>query len=152
MKNVLKIFCRKDYAKIKALNEIQDVTKNMFMSKIFQFVIASSIVFTILLANTNISFYDNYIINKLEFINLKGTLIEYTDIKCVYEVDKFDTEYGIEVNEKTYIIELKDDTKITLFLFEEYDVLKEKLLPILNQKNVEIKQLNTLEDNEGSNY
>ena len=143
---MLKIFCKKDYAKIKALNEIQDISKNIFMSKVFQFVIAASIVFTILVANTNISFYDNYIINKLDLFNLKGTLIEYTDIANVYEVDKFELEYGIEVNESTYIIELKDSTKINLYLFEDYDVLKEKLLPIFEKQNVKITKVTYIND------
>ena len=141
-KIMYKLLYRKQYSKMIALDEIENTSFiNNIMSKVLQFVIALGIVFTILLGNTNISFYNNYFIDKLNLFNLKGTVYTYEDVLCVYEAEGIKTSFGGIIDEKCYVFVLKDGSKIDLYYDIDYSDVKENIIPICNKYNIDIRQI-----------
>ena len=141
-KYIYKIFNKKNYDTLVALDEIENTQiSNNIMNKAFQFLIALGLVFTVLLSNTNISFYDNYFKDNLDFFSLKGNNISYDDVKCIYKTDKIVNESGKVIALNTYTIALKDKTKVDLHMFLYYEDIKENIIPIFEQKQIEVRHI-----------
>lgn len=146
-KIVYKIFFKKNYNKIIALDEIENSGKvtNM-MLKLFQFTIAMGIVFSILIANTNIAFYEDNFKNNLDFLNIEGETISYQDVESVYKTNKIKNNFGQIVNKSTYVIVLKDERKINLYYHMQLEDIEENIIPIFKNHNIEIREIE-LENN-----
>ena len=145
-KFVYKILYKKDYDKIIALDEIENKHIDGFMSKLFQFIIASCIVTTILMANTNISFYEEYFNNNLEFTKLKGENISYMDVNSVYKAYARINDFGQTIEYPTYVIVLNDGRKIDLYFDMDFEEVKKNIIPIFENKNIEIKEIDFVEN------
>ncbi|MBQ8043492.1 MAG: hypothetical protein IJ272_05010 [Clostridia bacterium] len=142
-----KLLFKKKYNEIKALDEIENGGKiESVMSKLFQFIIAIGLVFSILAANTNISFYDEYFKNNLEFLNIKGTSYNYQDVECVYKADGIINDFGQVVNNPTYVIILKGGEKINLYYDVEFEDIKENIIPIFEGHNIEIREIDLVDN------
>jgi len=146
-KNIYKILFRKNYEKIIALDEIENGSNVInIMTKLFQFIIALGIIFSILTANTNISFYEeNFKIN-LDFLNLKGESIQYQSVYCVYRANGLKNDFGKVVNNPTYVIVLNDGRQINLYYYMEYDEIKENIIPIFKKYNIEIREIDLVDN------
>lgn len=149
-KIIYKIFFRKSYNEIIALDEIENSGKvtNM-MSKLFQFIIAFGIIFSLLVANTNIAFYENSFKYNLDFMDIKGETIQYTDVECVYKAGSIKNAFSQVVNNPSYVIALKGGQQINLYYYMEFDTIKENIIPIFEKNNIQIKEID-LVDNIGN--
>lgn len=144
---VYKLLFKKKYNEIKALDEIENGDKTeSVMSKVFQFIIAIGLVFSILAANTNISFYDEYFKYNLEFLNIKGTSYNYQDVECVYKADGIINDFGQVVNNPTYVIILMGGEQINLYYDVEFEDIKENIIPIFEKHNIEIREIDLVDN------
>lgn len=136
-KKIYKIFFRKKHKELLAYDELENTkASNKFMTKFMQFVIAMSLVITVLLANTNLQFRENGIISNLDFFNIKGDLIEYSDIEKVYREDSTINAFGEEMDTTTYTIFLQNGDKLDLSYELTVEEIEEYILPILEKHNV----------------
>ena len=146
-KIVYKMFFRKKYEKIMALDEIENGEKVINnMSKLFQFIIAIGIVISILSANTNIMFYEDSFKDNLEFLRIKGESYNYTDVDCVYKANGIRNDFGQVVNNPTYVIVLKGGKQINLYYTMEFNDIKENIIPIFENHNIEIKEIDLVDN------
>lgn len=144
---VYKLLFRKKYNEIKALDEIENGEKvERVMSKLFQFIIASSLVFSLLIANTNIAFYEEYFKDNLDLLSIKGTSYEYEDVYCVYKADGIINDFGQVVNNPTYVILLKGGEQINLYYDVEFEDAKNNIIPIFEKHNIEIREIDLVEN------
>lgn len=142
-KYVYKIFFRKEIKQIMALDEIENTDKvEHLMAKLFQFVIALGLVFSVLLANTNISFYENGFTDRLSFFNIKGTAFSYMDVKCVYKVRNKKDYLGNNVNNPSYIIHLNNNEQIRLYYYMKLEDIENNIIPIFIKNNIQILEIN----------
>lgn len=146
-KIVYKLFFKKSYKKIIALDEIENSEKvEATMSKLFQFTIAFGIVFSLLAANTNIALYEGKFNNNLEFLSIKGEDISYTDVECVYKAGGIVNDLGYVVNNPTYVIVLKDGRQINLYYYMEFEDIKKNIVPIFEKNNIEIREIDLVDN------
>lgn len=144
---VYKILFKKKYNDIKALDEIENGGKvEQMMSKLFQFIIAASLVFAVLIANTNIAFYDEYFKDNLDLLTITGTTHSYNDVYCVYKADGIKNDFGQIVNNPTYVIVMKDRTKINLYYYVEFEDIKENIIPIFEKNNIQIREIDLVDN------
>ena len=144
---VYKLLFKKKYNEIKALDEIENSGKiERVMSKIFQFIIASSLVFSILIANTNIAFYEEYFKDNLDLLSIKGTSYNYQEVYCVYKADGITNDFGQVVNNPTYVILLKGGEQINLYYDVEFEDAKNNIIPIFEKHNIEIREIDLVEN------
>jgi len=148
---VYKLLFRKKYNDIKALDEIENGGKvEKVMAKLFQFIIAASLVFSVLIANTNIAFYDEYFKDNLDLLSIKGTSYNYQDVYCVYKAGGITNDFGQVVNNPTYVIAIKGGEQINLYYDVEYEEAKNNIIPIFEKHNIEIREIDlvdNIEDN-----
>ncbi len=141
-KIMYKLFFRKNYNKILALDEIENSERvEAIMSKLFQFIIALGLVFSLLSANTNIAFYEGNFNNNLEFFSLKGETISYADVNCVYKAGGIMNDFGYVVNNPTYVIVLNDGRQISLYYYMEFEDIEKNIVPIFKKNNIEIREI-----------
>ena len=141
-KLIYKIFFKKKLKELMALDEIENNEKvESLMSKLFQFIIALGLVFAVLAANTNISFYENSFNNNLGFFDLKGKEFSYTDVKCVYKAKGIMNDFGYVVNNPTYVIVLNNNEQISLYYHMEFEDIERNIIPILKNNNIEIREI-----------
>lgn len=142
-----KLLFRKTYDKFIALDEIENSSAiQRVMNKLFQFIIALGIVTSVLVANTNIAFYDNYFVDNQKILNLKGKAISYEEVKCVYKANARMNDFGQVVNNPAHVIVLKDGTKIDLYYNFNFEDTEKNMIPIFKQKNIEIKEIDFIEN------
>jgi len=146
-KIVYKLFFKKSYNKMMALDEIENSERvESVMSKLFQFIIASGLVFSLLAANTNITFYEGNFNNNLEFFSLKGETISYADVNCVYKAAGIMNDFGYVVNNPTYVIVLNDGRQIILYYYMEFEDIEKNIVPILKKNNIEIREIDLVDN------
>ncbi len=144
---VYKLLFKKRYNEIKALDEIENGGKvEKVMSKTFQFIIAASLVFSILIANTNIAFYDAYFKDNLDLLSIKGTSYNYGDVYCVYKADGIVNDFGQIVNNPTYVIVIKGGEQISLYYDVEFEDTKNNIIPIFEKHNIEIREIDLVDN------
>lgn len=144
---VYKLLFRKRYNEIKALDEIENGGKvDRLMSKIFQFIIAASLVFSVLIANTNIAFYEEYFKHNLDLLSIKGTSYNYDDVHCVYKADGIKNDFGQVVNNPTYVIVIKGGEQINLYYDVEFEDAKNNIIPIFEKHNIEIREIDLVDN------
>ena len=131
-----------EYTMFDMLNNGEKI--NNFMTKLFQFVIAACIAFSMLSANTYISFASNDIVLKEGYFNLKGETISYDKIDSIYITDKIKNDLVGEIDNKNYVIVLKDNTKIELYWYLTNEEVEENILPIFKEKNIDIKTIDVI--------
>lgn len=145
-KILAKIAYGKKYEEYERLDILQNtVSANNKMAKMFQFMIAIGITVSMLTANTYIKFNEKNIIENTDMLQINGNEISYSMIDSVYKTEKLKgfKEY---IDVENYVIVLKDNTKIELYMYmtnEEFDTY---VLPILNKKEIEIKNIDFLEN------
>lgn len=140
-----KLLFKKKYEDIRRLCEIAKNNKlEKLMSNLFQFVIAASLIFSVLLANTNISFYEEYFKDNLNLLNIQGTSYSYEDVYCVYKADGMLSNFGKLVNNPTYVIVLKGGEQINLYFDVEFEVAKNNIIPIFEKRNIEIREIDLI--------
>ena len=145
-KILAKITYGKRFEEYNRIDAIQNpASTNNKMSKSFQFVIAAGIALSVLAANTYIKFNENNIILNTDMLQVNGTEIPYTMVDSVYKTEKIKgfKEY-VEVD--NYVIVLKDNTKIELYMYMTNEEFEQYVLPILNKKEIEIKNIDLLEN------
>ena len=146
-KIVYKLFFKKNYNKMMALDEIENSERvEATMSKLFQFTIALGLVFSVLAANTNISFYEGNFKNNLEFFSIKGETISYADVNCVYKTDSIMNDFGYVLNNPTYVIVLNGGRQISLYYYMEFEDIEKNIVPIFEKNNIEMRKID-LENN-----
>lgn len=144
---IYKLLYRKKYKEIKALNEIENsVRLEKTMSKIFQFIIAASLIFSVLVANTNIAFYEEYFKDNLDLLNIKGTSYNYQEVECVYKARRTTNTFGKIVDSPTYVIVLKGGEQINLYYDVEIEDIEKNIIPILQKHNIEIREIDLSEN------
>lgn len=117
---------------------------NNFMTKLFQFVIAGCIAISMLAANTYIQFTDKNIVLNEDYFNLKGEEIPYEKVNSIYITEKIKNELVGEIDNKNYVIVLKDNTKIELYWFLTNEEVEENVLPLIREKGIEIKTIDLI--------
>ena len=142
-----KLLFKKKYTEIKALDEIANSDKvEKIMSKSFQFIIALGLVFSILAANTNIAFYDEYFTNNLDLLSIKGKKYSYQEVECVYKANGITNDFGQIVNNPTYVIILKGGEQINLYFDVDFEDIKENIIPIFESRNIEIREIDLVDN------
>jgi len=142
-----KLLFGKKYNEIKALDEIENGDKTeRVMSKLFQFIIAAGLVFSVLIANTNIAFYEVCFKDNLDLLTIKGTSYNYEDVYCVYKADGIINDFGQIVNNPTYVIILKGGEQINLYYDVEFEDAKKNIVPIFEKNNIEIREIDLVEN------
>ena len=130
-----KIIYRKNCSKIIMLDTLSVTDKiNKNMDKFCQFIIAASIVWTMLSANN------------LDMLQIEGEFIPYTDVKCVYKTNGIMNDLGFVVDNKSAVIVLNNNEQINLYYSVDTSEVYDKILPILESKNIPIKQVELVED------
>lgn len=141
-KKIYKIFFRKNQKEMLAFDELENTkATNKFMTKFLQFVIATSLVLTVLFANTNLQFREDGIVSNLDFFSIKGEFIEYTQIDKLYKTEYTVDVLGEKMDATTYTISLKNGEKIDLSYELTTEEIEEKILPILNTHNVVLESI-----------
>ena len=144
---IYKLFFRKKYKQIKALDEIENGEKmETVMSKLLQFTIALGLVFSILGANTNIAIYDEYFNNNLDFWSITGNKYYYQDVHCVYKACGIINGVGQIVNNPTYVIILKGGEQINLYFDIEFEDIRDNIIPIFEKNNIEIREIDLVDN------
>ena len=142
-----KAIFKKEYKELIELDQVENTPKIQYiMSKLFQFIIALGLVFSILLANTNISFYEGYFKDNLELLHLKGEMLEYTDVECVYRAEGFINGFEKIVNYPTYIILIKEGHQIDLSYYMDYVEIEKHIIPIFEKNNIDIRKIDLVEN------
>ena len=146
-KKVYKIFFRKQYKDIIALDEIENTKKTEhIMFKILQFIIAAGLVSSVLIANTNISFYEDYFRNNLALLDIKGEMVEYSDVECVYKAACFKNGFGNIVDYTSYIMVLQGGEQIDLSYYIDNKEIERDIIPILKKHNIEMRDIDMVEN------
>ena len=144
---VYKLLFRKKYNEIKALDAIENGGKvEKMMSKVFQFIIAASLVFSVLIANTNIAFYEEYFKDNLDLLSIKGTSYSYNDVYCVYKTNGIINDFGQVVNNPTYVIVIKGGEQINLYYDVEFEDVKNNIIPIFEKRGIEIREIDLVDN------
>lgn len=144
-KKAYKIFFKKEQKEILAIDELENSpTVERRMSKFLQFVIAVSLVFTILLANTNIQFRNDNIICNLNLLSIKGQTINYENIEKMYKAKSVTNDFGKRINETAYVILLKNNEQIDLYYDISDEDVEKYILPIIIKKNIPIEEIDTV--------
>ncbi len=144
---VYKLLFRKKYNEIKALDEIENGGKiERVMSKLFQFIIAAGLVFSVLIANANIAFYEEYFKDNLDLLSINGTSYNYHDVYCVYKADGIINDFGQVVNNPTYVILLKGGEQINLYYDVEFEDAKNNIIPIFEKRGIEIREIDLVDN------
>lgn len=142
-----KLLFSKKYNEIKALDEIENGGKvERVMSKIFQFIIAASLVFSVLIANTKIAFYEEYFKDNLDLLSIKGTSYNYHDVHCVYKASGITNDFGQVVNNPTYVIVIKGGEQINLYYNVEFEDAKNNIIPMFEKSGIEIREIDLVEN------
>ncbi len=144
---VYKLLFKKKYNEIKALEEIQHNEKReQFINKLLQFVIAASLVFAVLIANTNMTFFKGHFKDNSNLLDIKGTEYNYKDVYCVYKANGALNNLGEVVNNPTYVIVLKGGTQINLYNIATFEDIKQNIIPILENQNIEIREIDLIDN------
>lgn len=117
---------------------------NNFMTKVFQFVIAACIAFSMLAANTYIAFTDKNIVLKEDYFNLKGKEMPYEKVHSIYKTEKVADEIIGEIENENYVIVLKDNTKIELYWFLTNEEVEVNVLPLFKERGIELKTIDVI--------
>lgn len=145
-KTLAKITYGKRYEEYERLDALQNtVSANNKMSKMFQFMIAIGIAVSLLTANTYIKFNENNIIVNTDVLQINGNEISYSMIDSVYKTEKI-LGFKEYIDVENYVIVLKDNTKIELYMYMTNEEFETHVLPILNKKEIEIKNIDLLEN------
>ncbi len=145
-KFLAKLTYGKRFEEYNRLDAIQNsVSTNNKMSKMFQFIIASGITVAMLTANTYIKFNENNIILNTDVLQINGTELPYTMIDSVYKTEKI-LGFKEYIEAENYVIVLKDNAKIELYMYMTNEEFEQHVLPILNKKEIEIKNIDLLEN------
>ena len=78
-------------------------------------------------------------------LQINGNEISYSMIDSVYKTEKLKgfKEY---IDVENYVIVLKDNTKIELYMYMTNEEFETHVLPILNKKEIQIKNIDLLEN------
>lgn len=146
-KAIAKVVHKERYEEYILLDMLQNSSRaNSLMTKLFQFVIACCIMTSILAANTYIKFTDKNIVLNDEYFKLNSEHITYDQVDSVYRTKRIITDFGYEIENNNYVIVLKDNTKIALFLYMTTDEVEEKVIPILKEKEITVKEVDVIDN------
>lgn len=136
-KKVYKVFFRKKRKELLALDELENTKiTNKFMLKFLQFIIAVSLVFTVFIANTNLQFRENEIINNLNLFSIKGEVVEYTDIEKIYKAKYITNDFSTKIYGDIYSLSLKNGEMLDLYYDLTSEEIQKYILPILEAKKI----------------
>lgn len=142
-----KLLFKKKYKDLNALDEIENGDKvEKVMSKVFQFIIAASLVFSVLVANTNIAFYEEHFKDNLNLLRIKGEMYNYKDVYCVYKADRITNDFGQVVYNPTYVIILKGGEQINLYYDVDFEDAKNNIIPIFEKQNIEMREIDLVDN------
>lgn len=112
----------------------KSVKKFSYITFIGSFLV--SLFFMVMIITPNIRFYDNQ-------IKFNSKSYNYSEIECVYYID---SRYNINDNRierASYVILFKDKTSLDLDGYTSVKYTEKHVLPLLKEKNIEIKQANS---------
>lgn len=146
-KKIYKKIFKKKYEEVKEIdNLINGTGEETFMTKLLQFTIALSLVFTLLLTNCNIKFLPDGFIDNMRFLSIKGTYIEYTKVDKVYRVNSKINVFGKRVDNPSHVIVLKNGDMIDLYEIMMYEDTEKNIIPILEGKKIPIEEIDLIQD------
>lgn len=121
-------------------------TKGMvrFMQYFAITVVGVSVIFTMLFANDNLSFYDEKIVDNSGLFELYGTEHRYSDITEAYECEGVTNSFGQWMEGRHLIVRFKDGTEINTYFYADYGNIEKSVYPILKENGVEIKKVKEL--------
>jgi hypothetical protein len=144
-RNIYKTFFRK---KAQNLLSFDSITNGKWVNRFFlvltDIVVVISTLFIMFTVNCNLTFRENGFVDKSAILSMSGPLIKYDEVKAVYLVNARINDFGDRAEGQSYVIVLKDGTSYDLFNFTSAEETKEKILPILERKNIEIKNIDIL--------
>ncbi|HZJ77506.1 MAG TPA: hypothetical protein VFD52_01715 [Clostridia bacterium] len=88
--------------------------------------------------NKNLTFRENGFVDKTNFTSLSGNLISYEKVEAVYH---------LSAQEGEYVIVLDNNRYYNLSHYANDDEIRERILPILADNNIEVKTIKDLPEN-----
>lgn len=103
-------------------------------------IVAASIILCILLTKWNVNFRDDGFIDNTEFLSVKGTYYEYSDVERVYYKKDRKNDFGATLDFPSYVLVMKDGREIDFYEFDEIKNYEETLIPLLERNGVKIEK------------
>lgn len=121
-------------------------SEEKFMRGFTRVLVSLGLIFTVLLANTHISFKHNGIVDKSSPFSLRGTFYPYSEVNSLWRIEGRYNGFGEWLDAPSYVIVFKNEKKLDLYQYLEYSDMERHILPILTQKGFEVRKADSLDD------
>jgi len=120
-------------------------SEDRFMRGFTRFIVSLCLIFTVLLANTNISFKHNGIVDRSSFFSLRGRYYPYSKVNSLWCIEGRYNGFGEWLDAPSYVIVFENEKKLDLYQYIEYSDMERHILPILTQKGFEVQKAESID-------
>lgn len=131
---------KKDYAQYREIEGIQNVeAAHKLMKGFLTVIVVGCAALCILLANWNLKFLQDGVVDNTKFLSLRGEYCGYDEVAYVYYKPDRVNGYGETLDNPSYVIVLRDGREIDLYEHGDISDYSGELLDFLREKGIEIK-------------
>ncbi len=146
-RRIYKFIYRKKLQKMLDYDAIMNTqSESKFMKGFAYIILIGSLIFTPLLAHTDIAFYTYEFVDNSAFFSLKGDSYSYDQIESVWRIEGSYNALGDWVDYPFYVFLMKDGTIMDQLELMEYSDIEKNLLPILQKRGLTIHKAKTEDD------
>jgi hypothetical protein len=139
---IFRLFFRKSYQRRLDYDAILNTkSEDRFMKVFSKFVISGCLLFTMLFANTNISFHKDGLEDSTSMFSIKGKYYGYEQIESVWLVSGRYNSFNQWLDNPSYVIQLKSGKLIDLYQYLEFPDMERHVLPIFQENGFEIQHV-----------
>lgn len=135
-----RLLYRKKREKILAYDRILNAKgDDRFIQGLTRVVVICCILFTVLSATNNITFYDDHMIVRDSFFSLRGEELSYDAITSLWRISGRTNGFGAWLDNPSYVLVTQTGRQIDLYEYLDLPETEEKVLPILQERGLTVK-------------
>ena len=134
-----KLLFPRSYDKFCAVDDVNNgVGAEKLIKWLFRIIVICSLAGSVLFAKWGINFKDSGFVDNTSFFSLSGRYYSYDEIDHVYYLPSRVNGFGETLDFPSYVMVLKDGTKIDLYEYDEIEEYDPSLIDHLREKGVRI--------------